>query len=200
MRRAQAGFTLVSMIVTLAIFGLVVGISAPNLLGASERMRLRLAAGEVAGAFQIARSYAVRHSANVGVVFEVDGPTVRWTLHRDGDGDGLRSADVERGIDPPAGPGRPLAHLGTSVRFGFPPGRAPRDPGDPRRRLTGLDDPIRFNQSDIASFAPLGTATPGTVYLTDGRHGLAAVRVNGRSGRVRVMLYDAEGDRWFGPG
>ena len=59
-----------------------------------------------------------------------------------------------------------------------------------------LDDPIRFNQSDLASFDPLGTATPGSLYLTDGQSRLTAVRVTSRTGRVRVLRYDSRARAW----
>ena len=119
-----------------------------------------------------------------------------WALYRDGDGDGVLTADILSGDDPEVLPRTRLAHLGRQIRFGFPPGRAPRDPGNPRRRLTGLDDPIRFNRSDIASFSALGTATPGTVYVTDGQRHLSAARVTGRTGRIDQISYDVASERW----
>ena len=82
------------------------------------------------------------------------------------------------------------------MRFGFPPGRAPRDPGNPRRRLDRLDDPIRFNSSDIASFSHLGTSTPGSVYVTDGERCLSAARVFGITGKVSVLAYDTARESW----
>jgi hypothetical protein len=45
----------------------------------------------------------------------------------------------------------------------------------------------------MLSFSPLGTATPGTFYVTNGRL-QAAVRVTGGSGRVRLMVY--RGKKW----
>jgi hypothetical protein len=174
---------------------LVIGV--PPLLQLAAGLRVELAAAEVASTFHVARAYAIQHSANVGLKFlvESDG-SVTWALYRDGDGDGVLSADIESGDDPLALPRTRLAHLGRQIRFGFPPGRAPRDPGDPRRRLSGLDDPIRFNRSDIASFSALGTATPGTVYITDGMHHLAAARVTGRTGRIVRLSYDVVSERW----
>ena len=59
-----------------------------------------------------------------------------------------------------------------------------------------LDDPIRFNRSDIASFGPLGGSTPGSLYVTDSIRHLAAVRVFGRTGKVKVLRWDAVEDRW----
>ena len=69
--------------------------------------------------------------------------------------------------------------------------------GSPARRahLEGLGDPIRFNRSDLASFGPLGTGTPGSLYLTDGRR-LVVVRVLNRTGRVRTLAWDRNTDTW----
>ena len=114
----------------------------------------------------------------------------------DGDCDGVLTADIDSGIDPAVSPPRQLAHFGSFARFGFPPGPAPRDPGDPGRRLDRLDDPIRFNRSDIASFNHLGGSTPGSLYLTDGRYLLSVVRVFGRTGKVKIMRYDQETEKW----
>jgi prepilin-type N-terminal cleavage/methylation domain-containing protein len=193
------GFTLVELLMAMAILGIVLLVSFPSLDRATERYRLRLAAGEGRRILLLARCYAIRHSAHVGVkLYPGDGdkPTT-WSLHVDGDGDGVRSRDVEAGVDPPVPSALGLLHR--TARFagrvvpGFPPGPLPRDPSG--RRLTRRDDPIRFNRSDLAVFSPIGTATPGTLYLTDGR-GLAAVRVAGRTGRIRALVYDADAGSW----
>lgn len=156
-----------------------------------------MAAHEIGVLLRQARSLAVRENMKVALKFHVDddGRTLA-SLYRDGDGDGVLTRDIRKGTDPALGPPRELAHLGAHVRFGFPPGPAPPDPGDPRRRLDRLDDPIRFNRSDMASFGPLGTSTPGSVYLTDGVENLAAVRLFGRTGKVEVLVYDPETGRW----
>jgi prepilin-type N-terminal cleavage/methylation domain-containing protein len=197
MRTAERGYQLVELLIAMAISSLVLAIGIPPLLSLAAGLRVELAAAEVASAFHVARAYAIRHDANVGLKFRVDADgTVTWALFRDGDGDGVLSADILSGDDPQVIPRTRISHLGRQIRFGFPPGRAPRDPGDPRRRLTGLDDPIRFNRSDIAAFSPIGTATPGTVYVTDGMRHLAAARVFGRTGRIGCLVYDAAGERW----
>jgi type II secretory pathway pseudopilin PulG len=197
--RGASGLTLLDLVVTLAVLAVATAVTVPPLLEATRRLRLDTAARQVARTFHLARSYAVRHSANVGVRFNPDtGGTgrVSWTLYRDGDGDGVSSEDVRRGVDPPIGPReRALTPFGRGVAFGFPPGDPPREVGG-RGRLDRLDDPIRFNRSDIASFTSLGTATPGTAYLTDGRDGLMCVRVSSLSGRIRVLTYDAEKEEW----
>ena len=196
-RRSAAGTTLLELLVALSLAGVLLLASVPPILDASRSLRLTAAASEVSRTLHLARSYAVRHSAHVGVRFTTDPETgrVTWALYPDGDGDGVLSRDIESGDDPRVGPpDRALAHFGLGVRLGFPETRPLRDPAG--RRLSRFGDPIRFNRSDIASFGPTGTATPGTLYLTGGRGSLACVRVTSRTGRVRVMVREPETGRW----
>lgn len=199
MRRTSpvAGFSLIEIVLVMALAGLLLAWSVPPLANLGRRLRVELAAHELTGILRTARAVAVRRSANVALKFYIapEGG-VSYVLYRDGDGDGVRTADIEAGIDPPESLPRELGHFGSLVVFGFPPGEAPKDPGDPGRRLKNLDDPIRFNNSDMASFSPLAGSTPGSLYLTDGHSELAVVRVFGRTGKVKVMLYDREREVW----
>jgi hypothetical protein len=138
----------------------------------------------------------VRYDAHVAVKFrtESDG-RVTFSLYRDGDGDGVLNRDIAAGVDPQASPPASLSQLGRGVGFGFPPGPPPPDPGSPGQPLD-RSDPIRFNQSDLASFGPLGSSTPGSLYITDGGRRLAVVRVTNRTARVRVLVYDPDARVW----
>ena len=193
---SERGFQLVELVVVLALISAGALIFVPPLLSASARLRVDLAAHELMAALYEARSLALVQSSNVGVKFYPAPGRVTYACYRDGDGDGVRSADIVSGADPRMTPLRTMMHLGGRVGFGFPPGRPPRDPGDPRRRLDRLEDPIRFNDSDIASYGPLGTSTPGSLYVSDGRSVLAVVRVLGLTGKVRTMRWDAAADQW----
>ncbi|KAB2969200.1 MAG: hypothetical protein F9K18_01760 [Thermoanaerobaculia bacterium] len=197
MRGADNGYQLVELIVTVAVAATLIGIATPPLASAAAGLEVRLAAGEVQSALRLARAFAIAHDVHVGVKLRTaPGGAVSWGLYRDGDADGVRTDDIDSGVDPLAAPVRALAHFGRRVRFGFPPGTPPRDPADPRRRLDRLDDPIRFNRSDIASFGPLSGSTPGSIYVTDGARHLAVVRVASATARARILRYDPGRELW----
>ncbi len=195
-RVATAGFHLVDVLMTLAVSALIAAIAGPSLLTWHRALSVRMAASEVVGAMQTARLYAVGHQRHVALKFRTSARgTASYTLYRDGDGDGVRNDDIAAGRDPEVRAPRDFGHFGATVRFGFPPDIIPLDPGS-GRPMTRLDDPIRFNNSDLASFTPLGTSTPGSVYITDGWRQLAAVRVDYRIGKMRVLVYQPEERRW----
>lgn len=191
------GFTVVEWIIVVAIVGLTVSLASPGLFRLTRSLRVDLASRELHGVLRLARSRAIREGTKVGVKFRTSGESrYSFTLYRDGDGDGVLTRDIDSGVDPPLAQPRELVHLGQQIRLGFPAGKAPRDPGDPSRRLTRLGDPIRFNRSDIASFNHLGASTPGSLYVTDGLHFLSVVRVFGRTGKVKILRYDVASETW----
>ncbi len=192
----ENGFNLVELIVVLSIFALVAAIGVPPFLELTGNLRLHLAAQELGGTLRLARSEAARRGFNVAVKFRPgQGGGTTYTLYRDGNGDGVLNRDIDTGVDPALSLPRPLQYLGSRMHFGFPPGLKVRDPGAPRQWLS-VKDPIRFNTSDLASFGPLGTSTPGSVYLTDGKRRLMAVRLTSRTGRPRIIVYDFEEEVW----
>ena len=195
--QAWAGFTVIEWVVVVAILGLFASLTVPDLFRLTRSLRVDLASRELQTVLRLARSRAIREGTKVGVKFRTDGQgRYSFTLYRDGDGDGVLTRDIDAGVDPPLGPPRELVHLGQRVGLGFPAGLPPRDPGDPRRRLTRLEDPIRFNRSDIASFNHLGASTPGSLYISDGLHFLSVVRVFGRTGKVKILRYDVTSETW----
>ncbi len=193
----NGGFTLLGLAITLTLSLYLVRLSILPIRNWYGAERVKMASVQIEGAFHLARLWAIQHQRNVAVKFNTERNGRVWVhLYGDGDGDGVRNKDIDAGIDPEVKGPQQLGYFGDNVGFGFIPGHAPRDPSNPNQRLDRLEDPIRFNRSDLAAFSALGTATPGTVYISDRRRHLAMVRVTGTTGRIRIRTYDLEGDRW----
>jgi len=198
MTSALKGFTLIELLVVLALMGSLLAIGLPPLMQSTDDLRLKMAAGEIAGVLRSSRSFAQRYNANVAVKFNTQqAGVVTFALYRDGNNNGVLNQDITSGQDPQVMPPQSLKFLGRDVGFGFPPGPPPRDPstGAPMDRL---DDPIRFNDSDLASFSPLGTSTPGSLYLSNNRGHLMVVRLLDRTGKVSTLIYDSKAQKWHG--
>jgi hypothetical protein len=56
-------------------------------------------------------------------------------------------------------------------------------------------DPIKFGAADLVSFSPLGSATAGSLYLSDGA-AMTALVLNGNTGRLRLFRFDPLTARW----
>ena len=119
----------------------------------------------------------------------------RYAYYADGDGDGIRRADIDSGRDPRIGNERDLASRFTGVDFGLLDVAIPAIPPG-RGKLTPSDDPVRFGRSDIITFTPRGTASSGTLFVSDGHSTVVAVVLYGHTGRVRIWRYDRTRDRW----
>ncbi|HJV25675.1 MAG TPA: GspH/FimT family pseudopilin [Aromatoleum sp.] len=73
--RARGGFTLVELIVTMAILGIILAMAVPNLQTFIDKNRVVGAAEAVYGQLQLARTEAIKQSANMVAVFT---PTAPW--------------------------------------------------------------------------------------------------------------------------
>jgi prepilin-type N-terminal cleavage/methylation domain-containing protein len=187
----EKGFSLAELLVVLGIIvvaGAVVVVPALNAFTMESHL---LGAGRVfKEEFLNARSIAVKQNVQTAIRFEqaADG-RYYYSTYADRDADGVRSADIAAGIDERISGPRPLDAGVPRVRVGLLPGL--RDPeGDP----LGTEDPIRFGNSNMLSFSPLGTASPGTFYLA-GDALQVAVRVTPGSARVRLLL--CRRNRWI---
>lgn len=186
----ERGHTLVEMVIVLALILLTASWLIPGLRAYSQEAHLMAAAEKFCGQFREAYSMAVKQNVNTAIRFETGdgGPT--YSLYRDGNGNGVSSADIASGRDSRVGGPFELHGGAADVRVGINPNvpAIPPDSGtlDPA-------DPIRFGKSNMVSFSPMGTATPGTFYLA-GNGAQAAVRVTPGTARVRILF--CRGRRW----
>lgn len=190
MRREQ-GHTVVELAAVLGIVIVMLAVGLPRLRAHSEESALVAAALGFQQRFREAWTRAITTGRNTALRFETIDGAPHYSMYADGNHNGVLAADIRRGVDRRIGGPWRLDSGSVYVRVAVRPGvpAVPPDSGrlDPRQ-------PIRFGRSQMISFSPLGTATPGTFYLAGSTGGQAAVRVNGNTARVRVMLWS--GSKW----
>jgi hypothetical protein len=192
MDNASRGVALADVLVATALIVSMLGIAVPALLSARERGVARLAARQVASRIQLLRLEALKRNASVAWRFDPTEVGLMATLV-DGDGDGVRQADVDAGIDRAIARDVRLAELAGEVAF-----RIARDVPSPDSAgiLAAGSDPIRIGASNFLTFGPTGGTSSGTLYLA-GRDGpQVCVRLFGATGRVRVLWFDEARATW----
>lgn len=191
------GFSLPEVLAALAILGLGIAASVPVLAETVARERLAAAGWESAVMLRGLRQQAVTRRSGFGLRFVRSGEGWSYSLYEDGNGNGIRTADILAGRDPlREGPSDPGSRH-TGIRFGLPDSRVPKIPPGTGAISDPLD-PVKFGNTDIISFSPSGSVSSGTLYLTDGRRVLGIV-MYGATGRVRIFRYDPASGRWSGP-
>lgn len=188
------GVSVVEVLAIIALGAAVCAAAVPAASNLQSSVSVRSAAGEVGVLFHRARAYAITRGVIVGLKFRRNGDRYEWAMYRDGNGNGIRTVEIAKGIDRPMGLVYPW--MRSDVRPGILKGSAVPDPGNPRKTLDRVDDPIRFNNSDICSFSPIGESTPGSVYLWDGKDRMAVVRVYGRSAKMKTLFYRRGQSSW----
>jgi len=188
----RTGYSVLELMVCVSLATLVVAAGTPAVLASREAVLADGAADYLARQLHDARMEALRRRASVAIRFEADGDDFLMATYVDGNGNGVRAADISSGDDPLVRPRWLLRDQFAGVGFGFEAGVPDADGGD-----TSSDpDPIRVGRSRMLSFSPTGTSSSGTVYLRGrGAHQLA-VRVLGGTGRIRSYDFDFGSWKW----
>lgn len=183
------GVSAVELLLAVSLAATVASIAVPLTRQALDEMRTSLAARYLAGQLARARLEAVMQSRSIALLFIAGPIDDQVAMCADGNGNGVRNAEIAAGIDPRLTAPEALADKFPGVRFGLRPGVRDLDGA-----LSGTAG-IRFGTSRLASLSPDGTATSGTAYL-HGTRSQYAVRVLGATGRVRVFRFDT-GSGWI---
>ena len=187
------GMTLVELMMSLAILSIAGGLCLANVLPETNATRAEAAARFLVAQIRQARQEALQRSTTVGVRFEPDGDRIRFRLYADGNGNGLRTRDVQDAIDLPLGVARSLED-DFGATFGVSRALPPIDAGGDR--LEPGDSPIHVGSSRIVSFGANGRGSSGTVYVRGRGDQQFAVRIFGQTGRVRLLQYRAADAQW----
>ncbi len=191
MRDRTRGVTLLELAAVLALLAGLLLLGLPQVRAYSETAYVEAAGRAFTSEFRKAHALALKGQRYTAIVFDAQAQPPSYAIYADGNLNGVRRAEIRAGVDFLVDGPFALAAGLPGVRVGInpglreiPPGTGPLDPSDP----------IRFGNSDVLSFSPLGTATPGTFYLA-GEHFQAAVRVVAGTARVRLLVCRRRG-RW----
>jgi type II secretory pathway pseudopilin PulG len=187
------GVTLIDLLAGLAVSSVLALISIPSALNISRQLTLRAAGSEIATIFNQARARAVFHRAEVGVKWVSAGGDVVFAIHEDGNGNGVTSADIRSGVDRLVFGPLSMRKRFPGISFSIIAGLKVDPSGTP---IGDILDAIRFGRSDICSFSPLGTSSPGSVYLSDGNARQAIVRVSPMTARIQVFEWLSPPGKW----
>lgn len=185
------GLTLVELLFTVAVAVTVMTIAIPEGLRTRDEYRTRVAAQYLASRLGQARLGAIRRSRFVGLRFEPAGADSSFRSVEDGNGNGLRTAEILAGIDPSLTAWERLDTRFPGVAFGILTGIPDAD-GQP----ADSPDGVRVGTAGILSMNPNGSSSSGTLYVHGRERSQYAVRVLGATGRVRVLKYVEPMRRW----
>jgi Tfp pilus assembly protein FimT len=177
------GHTLLELLFAVACMAVVSGIAVASIGRTIERSRGLAAARYLAARMTLARTQAVTWGSAVALRFEQTAAGLAFSVHRDGNRNGVLTADIQQGIDRQIERAMPLAEQFPGVHIGLARGVA-------------LSDPVHIGRTSLVSFTPAGTSTSGTIYVLGADGTQWAVRVLGATGRVRVLRYTPARDEW----
>jgi len=166
--------------------------ATPGVLATIDDSRALAAARYLSTRLQRARMDAIVRSADVGFRITQSSSGYAYTVYGDGNRNGIRTADIARGIDRELMPAERLPDLFAGVEFGVVPGLPPVDPGG----TPPGTDPIKLGASNILTFSPAGTSSPGSLYVLGRNRAQYVIRVLGQTGKTRVLKFDARARQW----
>jgi len=178
--RNQRGFTLIELMVTVGLIGIVVSLAVPSFMGSLPRIRLRSATRALSSDIRRARSEAISRNKLIYVVFPVTGTT--YTVREDSiTGPVIMNVDLAEEFNGVS------FGLGTVVPNSKPPGVLPT--GAPGDSVDFTDNNIRLDA--LGRSMKAGAPENGEIYLTNTLGEIYCITVLGTSGRVKVY-------RWTG--
>ncbi len=187
----MAATSLTELMCAMGVAASCAAVALPGAAAALDDLRLAGATRYLSTGLNQARLRAVSRSVAVAVEVVRDARGYAISTYEDGNRNGVLAVDIRDGVDRRvSGPER-LPDLFTGIDFGADPDI----PGADGSVAPG-NDPVRLGASNRVTFTPLGTATPGSLYVRGRRGGQRVVRIYGETGRTRILQFQARGRTW----
>jgi len=191
--KSSYGHSLVELLFVVGIVATAGGIAVPQLLASLDDNRAIGATRYLSARLQRTRAEAVMRSADVAMQFVKAGDGgYSFAVYVDGNRNGIRTHDIERGVDRRLGAVERLGDSFTGMEFGANSGLPAVDSGS---GAPG-SDPIRLGPGEFATFTAMGTATPGSLYIRSDRGAQYVIRIFGETGKTRVLRFNPRTKQW----
>ncbi len=184
------GFSVLELLVVLALIGLLVMIASPDLRGAERQREFENFARETVYLVEKCRWKAMNERTYAGIVFEKSGDLYAASLYTDGNGNGIRIADVQSGKDPAFYRTVILQRASGDIAAGILQNPAVAQIPPKTGTIDDAEDPVKFGKSDILSFSPNGDSSSGTLYLAcRSQRQMYALVIYGATARLTLWKY-----------
>lgn len=189
---AARGYSLLEIVFVLGLTMTITGIAIPQTVATVEEVRAAGAARYISARLQRARMEAIARSTDVGLQFVPTDGKYRYGTYLDGNANGIRTRDIETGIDRQVVAPERLSDQFRSIDFGV----LPALPAIDSSSAPPGSDPVKLGSSNIVTFTPEGTSSPGSLYILGPHNIQYAIRVFGETGKTRVLKFDLHTRRW----
>jgi len=183
--RSDQGFTFAELLFAVGVASVLSAAAAPQLLAGLDEWRTRGAVRYLSSRLYRARMESTIRNVDTAVRFAVAGSTIEYFTVVDGNRNGVRAADLQSGVDRIIDHRERLADRFAGVDFGTLPGLPPVDPSG----AAPGTDPIRLGSGDMVTFTPLGSSSPGSLYVRGRGHVQYVLRMFAETGRIRILRY-----------
>jgi hypothetical protein len=138
------------------------------------------------------RMEAIARSTDVAIQFSETPKGYSWAVYVDGNGNGVRTTEIQEGVDERLTPTERLSDHFTGIDFGVLPGLPAVESGS---EAPG-SDPIKLGPGSLLTFGPSGTSSSGSLYVR-GRQGQQyVIRVFGETAKTRLLRFDPRNRQW----
>ena len=191
-RPLDAAFSVIELLFVLGLVTTLSAIAVPHVLTLLDDMRTLGAVRYLSTRLQDTRMESLARTDDTAMRFTRSGSTYAVAVYVDENHNGVRTRDIESGIDRLIQPAVRLSDLFPGVDFGALPGLPAVDTSS----APPGSDPIRLGSSDMVTFTPLGTATSGSLYVRGRRNAQYVIRVFGETGKTRILKFSPEKYAW----
>jgi Tfp pilus assembly protein FimT len=178
------GYTALEVLFVMSLVCILGGMSVASVSASIDRSRGAAAARYLSSRAALARARAVSRSTTIALYFEQDARGIKFSVVEDGNGNGVRVAELAQQLDRVTEVPVHLTDMFSGASIGL-------TPGIPATSAVALGGTM------LLSFTPNGTSTSGSIYVA-GRDGTQwVVRVLGVTARARVLRYERATGAWI---